>query len=49
MIKLYRKKDYYYQLHMNDKGKEIFSKYNITYDALLKDIKKFRKVKESNE
>ena len=32
---------------INDQGKEILSKFNITYDALLKEIKKFRKGKKA--
>ena len=33
--------------HINDQGKEILSKFDITYDALLKEIKKFRKGKKA--
>ena len=33
--------------YINDKGKEILSKFDITYDALLKEIKKFRKGKKA--
>ena len=32
---------------INDQGKEILSKFNITYDALLKEIKRFRKGKKA--
>merc|ERR1712070_727477 len=32
---------------INDQGKEILSKFNINYDALLKEIKKFRKGKKA--
>ena len=32
---------------INDQVKEILSKFNITYDALLKEIKKFRKGKKA--
>merc|ERR1712070_820990 len=32
---------------INDQGKEILSKFNITYNALLKEIKKFRKGKKA--
>ena len=33
--------------YINDEGKEILSKFNVTYDALLKEIKKFRKGKKA--
>ena len=33
--------------YINDQGKETLSKFNVTYEALLKEIKKFRKGKKA--